>query len=348
MLLPLALLLAPQAPQVTQVEVAAGVYLFQTAPYGDAGLDGNSVAIVGDDGVLVFDANGTPAAAEAVLARIRALTPKPVRYLVLSHWHWDHWYGAEVYQRAFPGIEIVSHEATRRLMSGPALAFNQPGLDQQLPAHIREVEAGIAGSPDSAALREHAARDRWFLSQKQGVRHTVATRTFTDSLTLRLGSRVIQVLHHDRAITPGDAFLYLPAERMVVAGDLLINPLTFALFCYPAGWIATLKRLDAIDPVVIIPGHGAPFRDKTHLQATLALLQREVAIATPLKQAGRPLADAQAAVLADSTVLALRARLTGGVAAREPAFALYMVEWFLKRLYQEFDGPLDDSIPASP
>src|SRR5204863_941660 len=83
-------------PPPLHTEVAPGVHLFQTQPYGDVGLDGNSVAIVGDDGVLVFDANGTPAAARAVLAEIRKLTKLPVRYLVYSHWHWDHWYGAEV------------------------------------------------------------------------------------------------------------------------------------------------------------------------------------------------------------------------------------------------------------
>jgi glyoxylase-like metal-dependent hydrolase (beta-lactamase superfamily II) len=95
-LAPLAVLLAAvvQAwtpPPPVHTEVAPGVHLFQTQPYGDVGLDGNSVAIVGDDGVLVFDANGTPAAARAVLGEIRKLTKLPVRYPVYSHWHWDHW-----------------------------------------------------------------------------------------------------------------------------------------------------------------------------------------------------------------------------------------------------------------
>ena len=87
MISPAVRLLDAQSPPVpTRVTVAPGVYLFQTAPYGDVGLDGNSVAVVGDDGVLVFDANGTPAAAAAaaVLAQLRTLTTRPVKYLVLS------------------------------------------------------------------------------------------------------------------------------------------------------------------------------------------------------------------------------------------------------------------------
>ena len=67
--LPAATPAQPPRPAPTRIDVAAGVHLFQTAPYSDVGLDGNAVVIVSDDGVLVFDSNGTPAAAEAVLGR---------------------------------------------------------------------------------------------------------------------------------------------------------------------------------------------------------------------------------------------------------------------------------------
>ena len=89
----------PPAPRT--IEVAKGVYLFVSQPYGDVGLDGNAVAIVGNTGVLVFDTNGTPASAAQVLAAIRTITTTPVRFVVNSHWHWDHWYGTAVYTRAF-------------------------------------------------------------------------------------------------------------------------------------------------------------------------------------------------------------------------------------------------------
>jgi glyoxylase-like metal-dependent hydrolase (beta-lactamase superfamily II) len=105
-----------------QVQVADGVVLFVTPRYGDVGLDGNSVAIIARDGVLVFDSNGTPAAAAAVLAQIRRRTDRPVKYLVNSHWHWDHWYGAEVYKNAFPEIEIITHEKDARDDDGAPLS----------------------------------------------------------------------------------------------------------------------------------------------------------------------------------------------------------------------------------
>ncbi len=101
-------------PAPKRIEVADGIYLFLSSAYGDVGLDGNSIVIVSSDGVLVFDSNGTPATAASVLAEIRKITPQPIRYVVNSHWHWDHWYGNQIYQQAFPDVRIISHERPGR------------------------------------------------------------------------------------------------------------------------------------------------------------------------------------------------------------------------------------------
>jgi glyoxylase-like metal-dependent hydrolase (beta-lactamase superfamily II) len=335
-----------------ETAVAPGIVLFRTAPYSDVGLDGNSIAIIGDDGVLVFDANGTPAAARAVLARIRKLTPQPVRYLVFSHWHWDHWYGAQVYADTFPNLVIVAHEKTRALMNGPAIAFNQPGLDVQLPEHIRAVEESLAAAPPGSELAAkwaaHVERDRFFLAQKRATRHTLPTLTFTDSLTIHLGRREIRVLHIDRAITPGDAFLYLPTERLVVTGDLLVNPLTFALFCYPDGWIRTLEWIDSLDATRTIPGHGAALSDETLLHNTLEVLKRERSLGRELEAKGVPVDQAVKDVLANAQVRKLRDALIGGDAEQTQAFGYYMGDWFVRRVYAEARGALPDSIPSHP
>src|SRR3954469_1239048 len=135
---------AQNRPGPARIELAPGIALFQTASYGDVGLDGNSVAVTSRDGVLVFDTNGTPAAAAAVLKEIRAMTSQPVRWIVNSHWHWDHWYGTETYRQAFPAIRVVSHEKNRQLMMAPALEFNKPFLEQQLPAYLQNLEKRAA------------------------------------------------------------------------------------------------------------------------------------------------------------------------------------------------------------
>src|SRR5215510_2197249 len=161
---------AADRPLPKKIPIAEGIVLFVTAPYGDVGLDGNSIAILSRDGVFVFDSNGTPAAADAVLGEIRTLTDRPVRYVVNSHWHWDHWYGTEVYQRAFPDLRVIAHEKTREMMLGPALAFNKPGLETQLPAYIQSLEkrvmAARAATPppaDLPALERRLDEGRFFL-----------------------------------------------------------------------------------------------------------------------------------------------------------------------------------------
>jgi cyclase len=343
---------APLRPAPTTTKVGDGIYVFSTAPYGDVGLDGNSVAIVTTAGVVVFDANGTPAAAAAVLAEIRTITSQPVRYIVYSHWHWDHWYGTEVYRAAFPNAVVVAHAKTREMMLGPALAFNQPGLERDLPGYIaglerRRDEAGKAGRADEAArLTQLVNDDRFFLEQKRGVRHVIPDMTFGESLDLFVGGRRLQVLHYDRAVTPGDAFVYLPDERVVVTGDLLVNPVSFALSCYPTGWISTLERINALDARVIVPGHGEPLRDKALLEATLGVFKELSKRGREAKSQGMSVAAAADAI--QPSLSNYEQVITHGDKAVASAFRVQMVEWFLHRVYEEADGPLTDAISPIP
>jgi glyoxylase-like metal-dependent hydrolase (beta-lactamase superfamily II) len=340
-------------PVPTRTEVAPGIFLFQTAPYGQVGLDGNSIAIVSTHGVLVFDSNGTPSAAAAVLSEIRQLTRQPVRYVVNSHWHWDHWYGTEVYTRAFPDVRIVAHEETRQMMMGAALEFNRPGLDEQLPAYIRSLEDRIAKDavmrPPPASLlqlRQAAEDARFFLEQKRNVTHIFPNETFTDELNLYLGERQIQVLHVDRGVTPGDAFLYLPKEKIVITGDLLVNPISFALSCYPTGWLRTLERIDALDASVIVPGHGSPLHDKAWLHATMDVFRVLLREGKAAKARGLDADQARDQILPGLS--ALMATITRGDPAQNDAFRVQLVDWYLHRVYDELNGPLGDDIAPIP
>ncbi len=336
-----------------RMEVAPGVHVFMTPPYGDFGFDGNSVAIFSKEGVLVFDTNGTPAAAEAVLSEIRKLTDQPVRYLVNSHWHWDHWYGTEVYRRAFPGVKVIAHEKTRQMMMGPALAFNQPGLDVQLPAYLDDLagrltaaEAATPSPMSLPGLKSAVAMGRFFLDQKRSVTPVFPDLTFNDRLTLHLGEREIQVLNYGRAVTPGDAFLYLPGEKIVVTGDLLVNPVSFALGVYPTEWLDALLRIDALKATIWIPGHGEPVRDKVLLHATMGVFRELLRQGREARAKGLKPAEAIAAIL--PTLRELRARITRDDPKTNQQFDLYLASWYLHRVYDELAGPLTDAIAPPP
>jgi glyoxylase-like metal-dependent hydrolase (beta-lactamase superfamily II) len=328
-----------ERPKPDQSEIAPGIWLFRTPSYGDVGLDGNSIAILSRDGVLVFDTNGTPAAAAAVLADIRTLTDKPVRYVVNSHWHWDHWYGTEVYQRAFPGLSVIAHEKTRAMMIGPALEFNRPGIEQQLPSYIQSLEQRGA---DNALLEA----DRFFLEQKRNVQHTFPNVTYSDRMAIELGERHIELLHYDRAVTPGDTFVYLPHEKVLITGDLLVNPISFALSCYPSGWLRTLEKMDTLDASVIIPGHGAPLHDKMLLHATQDLFRALLAEGKAAKERGLDPDQARAAIM--PRLHDLMVSITKDDPATNQAFQVQLVDWYLHRVYDELNGPLTDAIAPIP
>jgi len=334
---------AQNRPAPTRTELSPGIYLFTTASYGDVGLDGNSIAILSRDGVLVFDTNGTPAAAEAVLAEIRKLTPQPVRWVVNSHWHWDHWYGTEVYQRAFPDLRIVAHEKTRALMLGPALEFNRPGLEQGLPGYLENLEKRAAAD---ASLRPLLAEDRFFLDQKTRVRHTFPNVTFTDKLAIEMGERHIEVLNFGRGVTPGDAVVYLPAEKLLLVGDLIVNPITFALSGYPSEWVGVLQRLDAIDASTIVTGHGAPLRDKALLRTTMEIFRVLLREGKAAKARGLDPDRAKDAIMPG--LRELMVKLTGDDPPKNAAFKTQLVDWYLHRVYDELNRPLSDAIAAIP
>jgi cyclase len=330
-------------PAPVRTEIAPGVFLFATPPYGDVGLDGNSIAVVSSDGVLVFDTNGTPAAAQAVLDQIRTLTGKPVRYVVNSHWHWDHWYGTEVYKRSFPDVQIVAHEKTRALMMGPALEFNRPFLEADLPAYVAGLEQKAATTP---ALRARADADRFFLDQKTATHHTFPNVTFSDRMTVELGDRHIEILNYGRGVTPGDAFVYLPQEKLLLLGDLIVNPITFALSGYPTEWLRVLERVDALDATTIVTGHGAPLHDKVLLHATMDVFRVLLREGKAAKEKG--LTPDQARDAAMPGLHDLMVRITGDDAARNAAFRQQLVDWYMHRVYDELDGSLSDAIARIP
>ena len=333
----------PSGARPSRTELAPGVFLFSTPPYGDVGLDGNSVAVLSNDGVLVFDTNGTPAAAAAVLAEIRTLTDKPVRYVVNSHWHWDHWYGTETYRRAFPGVHVVTHEKTRAIMMGPAIEFNRPGLETQLPAYLQSLERRAAADPKLAPTLDE---DRFFLQQKKDAQLVVPDMTFSSRLGLDLGARHIEVLNYGRGVTPGDTFAYLPAEKILLLSDLIVNPITFALSGYPSEWLRVLERVDELDATTIVTGHGAPLHDKALLRATMQVFRVLLREGKASKEKGLTADQAKDAIFPGLHDLMIA--IAGDDAGRQAAFKTQLVDWYLHRVYDELDGPLTDAIAPIP
>ncbi|MBZ5505648.1 MAG: MBL fold metallo-hydrolase [Acidobacteriia bacterium] len=339
--------LAKDFGKVTGQKVAEGVYLFTTTPYGDAGLSGNSVAILSDEGVLVFDSNGTPETAATVLAEIRKLTDKPVRYLVNSHWHWDHWGGNQVYLAAFPGLQIITHEKTRELMLTVEPRWNEKGLKEDLPQFLDSFEKQIAAAKARnvpaeriKAAEERLAADRNFMAQKQSLHKTYPNVTFSGSMTLILGGREIQLLHA-QAITTGDTYLYLPKEKVLVTGDILLSPYPFAIGgTYPAEWLGTLEKFAERAPAVILPGHGDAETNTDFLRGNIALFQDAIMQVKSAKAKGMTVDQTAEALAKQNSELAAKIGIKDAETA--DAFKAYFLDVFVKRAYRELESPLSD------
>ena len=339
------------AARPTVQKVGEGVYLFTSSRHGDVGFVGNSVAILSEEGVLVFDAGCVPSDSATVLAELRKLTDKPVRYLVNSHWHWDHWQGNQTYKAAFPGLQIISQENTRILMRDVSVPRTQNDL-KELPPYIASLEKDLAAKRAAHAseaelrdLEQLLQADKNFLAQKQSVQFTYPNFTFAESAAIWLGGREIRLIHA-QAITSGDIYLYLPKEKILVTGDILVRPIPFAVGgTFPADWIATLQKLIALNPEVVVPGHGESEGARQALEQNLRLFQRVVQEVRNAKVQGLNEAQTVEAIGKKEAELAAMIGITD--AQLLPAFKPYFLDVFLHRAYQELGHSLSDLPPAA-
>ena len=338
---------AAENGKVTSAQIAKGVYLFQTTAYGDVGFGGNSVVILTDEGVVVFDTSGTPASGKAILDGIQKLTNKPVLYVINSHWHWDHWGGNQVFKAAYPNVQFLSYEKNLDQMMHVAIPWNVPGLEKDLPEYISQLKEKLktmegrhVADQDVIRLRTLLAADEDFLKEKRSVTYTFPNVTFSDQVTLRLGGREIQVLHA-RAITPGDTYVYLPQEKLLITGDILVYPIPFAVGgSFPQEWIDALKRFEAMGISIIVPGHGDAEHDRTYLQQNLTLFLHVLGDVKDAKAKGLTLDQIQAQMATKARTYAADLSLPEG---RIEDFLNYFLTVFVLRSYYELQGTLGDT-----
>jgi glyoxylase-like metal-dependent hydrolase (beta-lactamase superfamily II) len=191
----------------------------------------NAGFVVTDDGVVVFDALGTPALGEAMVAAIRKVTGKPIRRVIVSHYHADHVYGLQPLKRA--GGEIWAHRLAEQYFTS--------GL-----AHER---------------LEQRKRDLfpWVDEHTQVVRPDVWLEGDTD---FRLGGITFRILWSGGAHSPEDLLMLVVEERVLFAGDLLFaGRLPFVGNADSLGWLRAMEALIPLKPLVVVPGHGPASRD---------------------------------------------------------------------------------------
>jgi glyoxylase-like metal-dependent hydrolase (beta-lactamase superfamily II) len=234
----------------------------------------NGAVIINDTDVLVVDSHISPPAAAALGDELKAITPKPIRFVVNTHFHFDHAHGNEIYG---PGVEIIGHEFTRaQLASGASRSGRSyASFVGTLPAQVEQMKrrAASAAAGEREKIEAQIGIMERHYTASEAVTPTPPTLTLSETMTLHRGGREIRLLFLGRGHTGGDVIVHLPKERIVATGDLLAGQSPGYLGdAYVVEWIATLENLKSVDFDTVLPGHGDAFKGKEkidHWQAYL-------------------------------------------------------------------------------
>ncbi len=216
---------APMIMPDQLVQVTGNVFVI---PDKRRNLVPNIGIIVGDESVMVIDTGMGPVNAEVVLAEVEKVTDKPVSYLAITHFHPEHGMGAQ----SFPAdTRIVVPMAQKQELAEKGSDYIKffSGMSPEIAGLLEDVELI---EPDLA---------------------------FESKMEIDLGNLQVQLLHFERAHTRGDLFVFLPQQKLLFGGDIVLDrffPIMADADSSPAGWIKTLKSLKALKPEIIVPGHG--------------------------------------------------------------------------------------------
>jgi glyoxylase-like metal-dependent hydrolase (beta-lactamase superfamily II) len=219
--------------------------------------DPNTGIVIGDDAVMVIDTQATPAMAADVIRRIREVTDKPIKYVVLSHYHAVRVLGASAYEPE----HVIASEDTLSLIQerGEQDKASEIGRFPRLFRNVESVPPGL----------------------------TWPTMTFTGRMTLWLGKLEVQLLQLGRGHTKGDTVVWLPAERILFSGDLVeFDATPYAGDAYFSDWPATLDAVARLEPQQLVPGRGAALTTPDQVAAGLAGTRAFIADVYAAVQAG--------------------------------------------------------------
>lgn len=239
-------------------ELAPGVYALTAEG------DPNSGVVVGDDSVLVIDARATPRMAGDLVARVREVTEKPIRHVLLTHYHAVRVLGVSGYPDC---VNVIASEVAR---------------DMIVERGRQDMESEIQRFP------------RLFRGKEEIPGLTWPTVTFKGEMTLWLGAREIRIIHAGRGHTAGDTIAWLPKERVLFSGDLVEYGAT--PYCGDAhyrDWPGTLRVLEELNPAAVVPGRGealtTPAQIREGFEGTRAFVSDLYAIAVAGVAAGHDL-----------------------------------------------------------
>ena len=289
-----------QAQSFGIVKMADGVY----SAVGREGVTANGAFVINQDDVVIVDTHYRPSWARDLIAEIRKITNKPVRYVVNTHWHNDHTQGNQAYISVFgPNVEYLAQHLTREDILGKAIPSVQDALLKTVPANIVRLKKILTdgkdaqGNPLTDEVRQRTekqlASQNGYLEELKTIQVTLPTITFERSLILHKPDRDIHIYYFGKGHTRGDVVVYLPKEKIVITGDLLTNGIPFMRDAYPSQWIGTLESIQKLDWTQASVGHGDVQQGKEQIGKLIAYMKEMVAAVSDAVAKGMSLENAK-------------------------------------------------------
>lgn len=338
------------------VRLAPGIHvLHQAEPFQPSPI-GNVTVVEQSDGLLLVDSGGSRGDGERVVALVKGISSKPVKRIVLTHWHNDHPLGLAAIKAAWPEVEIIAHRKTRDHIAEGRIRGLPFAPDSNWEAEqIKTFEIAAAEFRQNAEKRELSIDERrgWaeladlFLVALEDERGTYVVRptsTFDDKRVLSDPIAPAELLYLGRANTDGDTVVWLPKQRVLIAGDTVVAPVPYGFNVFPAEWIEVLRKMKGYDFAVLVPGHGLPQQDKSYLDALIASMTDIRAQIASLAAQGLTLEQAR-----ERANFELHKRAFAGTDAwRRYWFERYWLNPFTQSVFKEAKGePLGPAPLAS-
>jgi cyclase len=333
-----------------RIQVADGIDLFAEQP-GHSIVSGNIIAISGKDATLVFDTGHHPSVSTRIAAELRRFEHAPVRYLVNSHWHDDHWTGNAQFVKAFPGARVIAQQYTADMIASRHEAFRGPACRADLEKNVAPYREMLrAGKrPDGSALSD-VSRQRL----QQAVREVVAQEAecdrmifhgvdiaFDSGLDVDLGGRVVQLRFLGPANTAGDVIAYIPDANVVLTGDVVVHPFPFATGAHISQWARVLDQIAHMHATTIIPGHGEIEHDTSYVALLKDLMISIDAQVRAVYRPGATLEQIAPAIHLEP----FREKIAGDDKLIQINFD-YMMQLAVDRSYQEISGTMKEEAPS--
>ncbi len=296
------------APLFDIEKVADGVYA--AIARAQAMINSNAAIFVNSEDVLVVDAHSKPSAAASLIAQIKKeVTPKPVRFVVNSHFHWDHMQGNSAYKAAGK-VDFVASEPTKQLMAQEAPSRLKAALDG-IPPMIDALQSRMSkasSAAEKAFCQEQIRQLNAFQAEMKSFSLELPTIAFARSHVIKDRAHELHVEFHGHAHTAGDVVVFCPQKRAVATGDMIHGFLPYIADGFPKSWPKTMDSVNKLAFDQILPGHGPVHHNHDRLTNMRNYIEELAARVEDGKKAGKTVAELQQS----NTVASLKSLQSNG------------------------------------